>query len=155
MKTCYAISIIILVILKRMKELECRTGVASEMNAQGQRQLPFVKAVLHYMSKHELSITWYISNNSTSANLPKGKHTKYFLQNVCTEMFIRVGYNSEELDQSKKCPAIQNWLRLDTRTMECHVVTTNYNRIFINNERCPKTQLNKLQTIILNMMPFF
>lgn len=50
-----------------------------------------------------------------------------------------IAYNSEKLEQSPKYPPIQNWLSISyTYTMKCHVVITNYNRIWIDNERYRK-----------------
>lgn len=86
-----------------------------------------------------------MSNNSTFGNLPEGKKCIY------TDVHCRAVYNSET---SKQCPSVQNCLSvLYTCTMGCHVVTTNYNKLSVDNERYLKIQLNRLQK--KNIIPFF
>ena len=78
-----------------------------------------------------------LPNDSTFGNLPEGKKCIY------TDVHCRAVYNSET---SKQCPSVQNCLSvLYTCTMGCHVVTTNYNKLSVDNERYLKIQLNRLQ----------
>ena len=85
-----------------------------------------------------------MSNNSTFWNLAKGKKCIY------TDVHCRAVYNSEI---SKHCPSVRNCLSaLYTCTMGCRVVTTNYNKLSIDNERYLKIKLNRLQK---NIIPFF
>ena len=76
-------------------------------------------------------------NNSTFGNLPEGKKCVY------TDVHCRAVYNSEI---SKQYPSVRNCLSvLYTWTMGCHVVTINYNKLSIDNERYLKIKLNRLQ----------
>lgn len=62
---------------------------------------------------------------------------------IYTDVHWRAVYNSEI---SKHCPSVRNCLSaLYTCTMGCRVVTTNYNKLLIDNERYLKIKLNRLQ----------